>query len=93
VRCVREEFKKYTMKKIFFAILAVTLLSSSFAFAGNAKHGKKKAKKTECVWPKIARKTAHALRDAVIKKIVCLKKATLAHHFCGGLKLLKPREY
>jgi hypothetical protein len=41
------------MKKIFFAILAVTMLSSSFAFAGNAKHAKKKAaKKTECVCPK-----------------------------------------
>lgn len=40
------------MKKIFFAMLAVTLLSASFAFAGNAKHAKKKAKKTEYACPK-----------------------------------------
>jgi len=40
------------MKKIFFAIMAVTFLFASMAFAGNAKHSKKKAKKTECVCPK-----------------------------------------
>lgn len=38
------------MKKIFFAILAITALSTSAAFAGNSKtkHAKKAAKKTEC---------------------------------------------
>ena len=40
------------MKKIFFAIMAVTFLSASMAFAGNAKPSKKKTKKTECVCPK-----------------------------------------
>ena len=36
------------MKKIFFAILAVTLLSVSSAYAGKGKHGKKQAAKMEC---------------------------------------------
>jgi hypothetical protein len=36
------------MKKIFFAILAISLLSTSFAFAGKGKHTKKAAKKLEC---------------------------------------------
>lgn len=37
------------MKKIFFAILAISMLSASFAFAGNGKRESKKvAKKTEC---------------------------------------------
>ena len=36
------------MKKLFFAILAITALSTSFAYAGKGKHVKKAAKKTEC---------------------------------------------
>ena len=40
------------MKKIFFSVLAIALLSTSFAFAGKVKHAKKTAKKTECVCPK-----------------------------------------
>jgi len=36
------------MRKIFFAILAVTLLSASSAYAGKGKHAKKQAAKTEC---------------------------------------------
>lgn len=36
------------MKKIFFAILAVTALSTSFTYAGKNKPAKTKATKTEC---------------------------------------------
>ena len=36
------------MKKIFFAILAVSMLSTSFAFAGKGKRVKKGVAKTEC---------------------------------------------
>jgi hypothetical protein len=37
------------MKKIFFAIMAISMLSGSFAFAGKGKHAKKAvATKTEC---------------------------------------------
>jgi hypothetical protein len=37
------------MKKVFFAILAISMLSTSFAFAGKGKQAKKvAAKKTEC---------------------------------------------
>jgi hypothetical protein len=44
-----QEFKKYKMKKIFFAILAISMLSTSFAFAGSGKRSNKKVgKKTEC---------------------------------------------
>jgi putative effector of murein hydrolase LrgA (UPF0299 family) len=41
--------KNIEMKKIFFAILAICFLSTSFVFAGKGKHAKKMvAKKTEC---------------------------------------------
>jgi hypothetical protein len=44
------------MKKIFFAILAITFMSTSFAFAGKGKHAKRHmAKKVEC--PKDCPKT------------------------------------
>jgi len=37
------------MKKVFFAILAISMLSTPFAFAGKGKHAKKAvATKTEC---------------------------------------------
>jgi len=37
------------MKKVFFAVLAISMLSTSFAFAGKGKHVKKTAAtKTEC---------------------------------------------
>ena len=36
------------MKKVFFAILAISMLSTSFVFAGNGKHAKKTGTKTEC---------------------------------------------
>jgi hypothetical protein len=37
------------MKKVFFAILAISMLSASFAFAGTGKHAKKAAaSKKEC---------------------------------------------
>jgi len=36
------------MKKVFFAILAISMLSTSFAFAGKGKHAKKTGTKTEC---------------------------------------------
>ena len=36
------------MKKVFFAILAISTLSTSFAFAGKGKHAKKATVKTEC---------------------------------------------
>jgi hypothetical protein len=36
------------MKKIFFAIMAIAMLSTSFAFAGKGKHAKKAGVKTEC---------------------------------------------
>ncbi len=36
------------MKKVFFAILAISMLSTSFAFAGKGKHAKKPIVKTEC---------------------------------------------
>jgi hypothetical protein len=41
--------KKYNMKKVFFAILAISMLSASLAYAGKGKQAKKvAAKKTEC---------------------------------------------
>jgi hypothetical protein len=46
------KFNYSKMKKIFFSILAIALLSGSFAFAGKVKHAKKTGKKTECVCPK-----------------------------------------
>ncbi len=37
------------MKKVFFAILAISMLSTSFAFAGKGKRAKKaETTKTEC---------------------------------------------
>lgn len=36
------------MKKVFFAILAISMLSTSFAFAGKGKRAKKAGIKTEC---------------------------------------------
>jgi hypothetical protein len=36
------------MKRVFFAILAISMLSTSFAFAGKGKHAKKAVAKTEC---------------------------------------------
>jgi hypothetical protein len=41
--------KNIKMKNVFFAVLAISMLSGSFVFAGKGKHAKKAlATKTEC---------------------------------------------
>ncbi len=50
------------MKKVFFAILAISMLSTSFAFAGNGKHAKKAVRRK-----RNALKIARILWDAVIR--------------------------
>jgi hypothetical protein len=42
------KIKKYDMKRVFFAILAISMLSTSFAFAGKGKRAKKTGTQTEC---------------------------------------------